>query len=416
MIHNINISDYTYDLPGERIAKYPLTERDGSKLLLYNKGKISHTVFRELPGLVNQETLMVFNDTRVLQARLRFEKQTGARVEIFCLEPYDPADYNLAFQKTSGSAWKCLVGNARKWKTGPLQMEMQIGGRRLRMMAEKTGREKDAFLIRFRWEPAEIPFGRILEQAGTTPIPPYLNREAEDSDKYTYQTVYSRTDGSVAAPTAGLHFTETVLKEMALRGIPMLELTLHVGAGTFQPVIANELRDHPMHAEHFFIHRSSIETLMNHKGKILAVGTTTTRVLESVYRMGIRLMGARPQMDTGFQADRGYFLDQWEAYRLPRKDRRSSLETLLSHMDENGIELLEGITRLMIVPGYEFGMVDRLLTNYHQPRSTLLLLVAAFIGKDWRRVYDYALKNDFRFLSYGDSSLLIPGSGNGASS
>jgi S-adenosylmethionine:tRNA ribosyltransferase-isomerase len=416
MIHNINISDFTYDLPAERIAKYPLAERDGSKLLVYERGKISHTVFRGLPGLIDQDTLMVFNDTKVILARLKFEKQTGARVEIFCLEPHERADYNLAFQKTSDSEWKCLVGNARKWKGVPLQMELQIEGRQLRLMAEKTGREKDAFLIRFRWEPADIPFGRILENAGTTPIPPYLNREAEKADRTNYQTVYSRANGSVAAPTAGLHFTDSVLKEIAGRGIPTLELTLHVGAGTFQPVIAHKLSDHPMHAEHFFIHRSSIETLLNHKGKILAVGTTTTRVLESIYRMGTRLIGAHPQMDTGFPADREYFLDQWEAYRLPRKDRRTSLEMLLSHMDENRIELLEGLTRLMIVPGYEFGMVDRLLTNYHQPRSTLLLLIAAFIGEDWRLVYDYALKNDFRFLSYGDSSLLIPGSGKGASS
>jgi S-adenosylmethionine:tRNA ribosyltransferase-isomerase len=402
MTNAIDLHDYTYDLPEERIAKYPVNPRDSSKLLLYDKGRISDRIFSELPDLLDKNTLLVFNDTRVVQARLKFDKKTGSRIEIFCLEPYEPADYNMAFQKTSESVWKCLVGNARKWKSGSLQMDIKANGKQLSLTAEKTGREKDAFLIRFRWEPADMVFADILENAGNTPIPPYLKREAEYNDRNTYQTVYSRIEGSVAAPTAGLHFTEGVLAKIAERGIPSMELTLHVGAGTFQPVIAGDLGAHPMHAEHFYISRGSIESLLRHKGSILAVGTTSTRVLETIYRLGICLAQKDPAPGPPF------FLDQWDAYRLPEQERDQSLGNLLGYMDRKHIDAIEGLTRLMIVPGYKFGMVDRLLTNYHQPRSTLLLLVAAFIGKDWRRVYDHALENDFRLLSYGDSSLLIP--------
>lgn len=404
MTRNINIADYTYDLPDERIAKYPLKSRESSKLLVYDRGKISDRIFNELPDLLDEDTLLVFNDTRVVQARLRFEKRTGSKIEVFCLEPNNPRDYNIAFQKTSDSVWKCLVGNAKKWKDGALQMDLQVKGKPLRLMVEKAGRDKDAFLIRFSWKPGHIAFGDILDNAGKTPIPPYLNREAESSDKETYQTVYSRINGSVAAPTAGFHFTGRMLEEIASRGIPRLELTLHIGAGTFQPVISRELNDHPMHAEHFSVSRSSIECLLRHRGDIMAVGTTSTRVLESIYWIGVRLM------TEDIPEDGRFFLDQWDAYKLPEQDRNKSLERLLDFMDEKGIESVEGLTRLMIVPGYRFGMVDRLLTNYHQPRSTLLLLVAAFIGDDWRKVYEYAMNHDFRFLSYGDSSLLIPSS------
>ncbi|HEC44917.1 MAG TPA: S-adenosylmethionine:tRNA ribosyltransferase-isomerase [Bacteroides sp.] len=398
----VNISDYTYDLPEERIAKYPLSNRDSSKLLVYKEGSISQRIFRELPELLKEDTLLVFNDTRVVQSRMKFQKQTGSRIEIFCLEPYDPADYNLAFQSGSGTTWKCFVGNAKKWKDGVLHMHFQIRGKDVRLSALKAGRDKDAFLIRFDWDPAEVAFGEILENGGDTPIPPYLNRDAEKSDKNTYQTVYSRLDGSVAAPTAGLHFTDDLLAEISAMQIKKTELTLHVGAGTFQPVIADEIGDHPMHAEHFFISRSSIESLLNHEGNIMAVGTTSTRVLESIFWLGIRLGGEDPG------ASAPLFLDQWDAYGIEPGDRKSSLENLLGYMDRHGLDSLEGITRLIIVPGYSFRVVDRLLTNYHQPRSTLLLLVSAFIGEDWRRVYDFALKNEFRFLSYGDSSLLIP--------
>ena len=402
MIEHIQIKDYTYDLPQERIARYPLSRRDASRLLVYKEGEIFHRTFRELPQLLDRDTLMVFNDTRVVQARLKFRKTTGSVIEIFCLEPHDPADYNLAFQKTSDSVWKCLVGNAGKWKEGSLMLDLEPEGKKIRLWAEKTGREKDAFLIRFRWEPWDIPFGDILKAAGKTPIPPYLNREEEKTDRETYQTVYSRFDGSVAAPTAGLHFTDSVLEEIARRGISRLNLTLHVGAGTFQPLSSGKLVDHPMHAEHFYVSRDSLETLIEHKGPVTAVGTTSTRILESIYWLGAGLSERRPADGSPV------FLDQWDAYRFRGADKNESLEKLLGYMHANSIETLEGVTRLMIVPGYRFRMVDRLITNYHQPNSTLLLLVAAFIGNDWRRVYDYALNNGFRFLSYGDSSLLIP--------
>ncbi len=339
---------------------------------------------------------------------MKFEKSTGSKIEIFCLEPFEPGDYNLAFQASSESVWKCLIGNAKKWKTGPIQLYLSSGDKQIKLEAEKTGREKDAFLVRFSWE-ADISFGEILEAAGKTPIPPYLDREAELSDKQSYQTVYSRIDGSVAAPTAGLHFTGPLLETIAARNIPMLNLTLHVGAGTFQPVSADKLEDHPMHAEHFYINRQSIESLLNHTGRILAVGTTSTRILESLYWLGSRLESGKDSEDSGRGSDNSsLFIDQWEAYKLPSIERRKSLENILQYMNDKGLESLEGITRLMIVPGYRFRMVDRLLTNYHQPNSTLLLLVAAFIGEDWKKVYDFAMENEFRFLSYGDSSLLIP--------
>jgi len=411
MQSSINIRDYSYHLPEEKIAKYPLSARESSKLLVYRQGDINTRIFREITELIEDDMLLVFNDTRVVQARLKFKKPSGAKIEVFCLEPHDPADYNLAFQKKSESVWKCLVGNARKWKTGPVIMDLQTGSKQMRLKAEKTGREKDAFLIRFTGVNEGISFGEILEAAGKTPIPPYLDRESESSDRDTYQTVYSRTEGSVAAPTAGLHFTDALLNEISSRNIPMLNLTLHVGAGTFQPVSTEKLEEHPMHSEHFYINRSSLEALLKHKGRMLAVGTTSTRILESLFWLGARMGSDASQghiQNHGTSPGNELILDQWEAYNIPETGRKQSLENLLEYMDKKDLESIDGKTRLMIVPGYTFRMVDRLLTNYHQPNSTLLLLVAAFIGGDWRRVYDYALNNDFRFLSYGDSSLLIP--------
>ncbi len=399
---SINIAEYTYPLPDEKIAKYPLQSRDSSKLLVYNQGVITEHTFSHIPDLIDEDTLLVFNDTRVVQARLKFDKETGSKIEVFCLEPHEPADYNLAFQSRTESVWKCLVGNANKWKDDPIYLNIDTGSKRLRLEARKTGRVKDAFLVHFSWEGEEFSFGEILEEAGKTPIPPYLDREAEVSDKITYQTVYSKIDGSVAAPTAGLHFTGPLLEEIANRNVRILNLTLHVGAGTFQPVSAKKLEDHPMHAEHFFIHRSSLEVLLNNTGKIMAVGTTSTRILESLYWLGVRIESMSESIE------KTLFLDQWEAYKLPLIDKRKSMENLIRYMDRIGLESVEGMTRLMILPGYRFNMVDRLLTNYHQPNSTLLLLVSAFIGEDWRKVYEYALNNEFRFLSYGDSSLLIP--------
>ncbi len=395
-----------YILPENFIAKYPLTQRNSSKLLIYNGGKISHQVFSDLPSLISPNVLMVFNDTRVVQARLLFEKSTGSKIEIFCLEPHDPAEYYQAFQKTSESTWKCLVGNAKKWKSGSLVMQVDLGDnihkQGISLHAEKTGRDKDAFLIRFKWDPEDVAFGDILEKAGHTPIPPYLKREAEPGDKQTYQTVYSLINGSVAAPTAGLHFTDAVLEQIDRKGINRLNLTLHVGAGTFQPVSTDDPAKHLMHAEHFYVSRRTLKALLDHKGDIMAVGTTTTRVLESLYWLGLKLASGKRSEKSPI------FLDQWEAYDISPGHRADSLQQLLSYMEENGLEIMKGITRLMIIPNYKYRMVNQMITNFHQPGSTLLMLVAAFIGEDWKKIYDYALKNDFRFLSYGDSSLLIP--------
>ena len=402
MIGSIKIDEYIYSLPEDRIAKYPLAGRDGSKLLVYDRGQLSRSLFRELPDLLSPEMHMVFNDTRVVQARLGFEKTTGSRIEIFCLEPYDPADYNLAFQCRGSVLWKCLVGNAKKWKEGQLEKRVQTGVRRFILKATRAGRDKDAFLIRFDWEPAELNFGEILNAAGTMPIPPYLNRKAEEADKNTYQTVYSRVEGSVAAPTAGLHFTDPVLREIADSEIRMTNLTLHVGAGTFQPLISGRLEDHPMHAEHLYVKRQAIEELLDQKNDLLSVGTTTTRVPETIYWLGCKIK------HMGDPRPGPLFLDQWEAYSMPDLSREISLGHLLEFMNKSGLDHLEAVTRLMIVPGYTFRMCDRMITNFHQPKSTLLLLVAAFIGEDWREVYRYAMENDFRFLSYGDSSILVP--------
>jgi S-adenosylmethionine:tRNA ribosyltransferase-isomerase len=395
-----------YILAENFIAKYPLAQRNSSKLLIYKGGKISHQVFSDLPSLISPNVLMVFNDTRVVQARLLFEKSTGSKIEIFCLEPHDPAEYYQAFQKTSESTWKCLVGNAKKWKSGSLVMQVDLGDnihkQGISLHAEKTGRDKDAFLIRFKWDPEDVAFGDILEKAGHTPIPPYLKREAEPGDKQTYQTVYSLINGSVAAPTAGLHFTDAVLEQIDRKGINRLNLTLHVGAGTFQPVSTDDPAKHLMHAEHFYVSRRTLKALLDHKGDIMAVGTTTTRVLESLYWLGLKLASGKRFEKSPI------FLDQWDAYDISPGHRADSLQQLLSYMEENGLEIMKGITRLMIIPNYKYRMVNQMITNFHQPGSTLLMLVAAFIGEDWKKVYDYALANDFRFLSYGDSSLLIP--------
>jgi len=406
IVPTLHMESLNYILPENYIAKYPLTRRNSSKLLIYDHGRITDQVFRDLPSLIQPNVLMVFNDTKVVQARLLFEKSTGSRIEIFCLEPHEPAEYHQAFQQTSESTWKCLVGNAKKWKSGSLNMEVDLGPGNplssITLQAEKQGRDKDAFLIRFCWDPGNVSFGEILERVGHTPIPPYLKREAEPGDKQTYQTVYSLIEGSVAAPTAGLHFTDAVLEQIDRKDIKRLNLTLHVGAGTFQPVSTDDPAKHSMHAEHFYVSRRTLQALLDHVGDIMAVGTTTTRVLESLFWLGIKLSDSKQSGTTRM------FLDQWEAYNISPGNRSESLRQLLRYMEENDLEIIEGITRLMIIPGYTFQMVDRMITNFHQPGSTLLMLVSAFIGTDWKKVYEYALGNDFRFLSYGDSSMLIP--------
>lgn len=393
---NIPITNYDYPLSTDRIARYPLAEREQSKLLVYDAGNISAHVFRDAPALLQAQDQLYFNVTRVVQARLIFRKQTGGRIEIFILEPHDPSDYQVAFSSMEPVQFTCLVGNARKWKLGPLRM--QVGD--IALEAKQVGRADDKFIIRFAWNSKHISFGEILEQAGTTPIPPYLDREAEEQDARTYQTVYARQNGSVAAPTAGLHFTQEVLEELDDRGVQRHDLTLHVGAGTFIPVKEENAADHPMHAELVTVDRGVLESLLRGQCTV-AVGTTSTRTLESLYWLGVKSFE-----DPSFSFER-LILDQWDAYALvDHLTQEKAIGSLLDHMDVAGLDSFSFQTRMMITPGYEFRVIDGLFTNFHQPKSTLLLLIAALVGEDWRKIYEYALKNGFRFLSYGDGSLL----------
>jgi len=401
---NIDLNNYTYALPESRIARYPLSQRSDSNLLIYKQGSISHQGFSELPALLEKGSSLVFNNTRVIQARLSFRKSTGARIEIFCLEPLDPSDYQLAFQSKGQSTWLCLVGNAKKWKSGPVFLDLMLGDQQLRLEARLVQRKEDGFEVKFQWQNPEISFGEIIENSGSTPIPPYLNREAELSDKERYQTVYSRNDGSVAAPTAGLHFTPELLSQLEQRGIRQDHVTLHVGAGTFVPVKEQNARDHSMHSELVVIRRSFLEQWEKHAERRIAVGTTSTRSLESLYWLGVKLMSAKPGITQKLE------LKQWDHESLPQDVSLSrSLKKLLAYCRQHQLEDIQFPTSLMIVPGYEFKTIRGLLTNFHMPGSTLLMLIAALIGEDWKKVYDYALENNFRFLSYGDSSLLLPG-------
>lgn len=393
---HIPISEYDYALPDDRIARYPLEERSRSKLLAYDSGAIETRVFRDAPALLREGDHLYFNATRVVRARLVFRKETGGRIEIFILEPKKPADYQLAFSSRESVIFTCLVGNAKKWKQGPLRM--RIGN--LTLEAWQAGRSDDKFLVRFDWNARNVSFGEILEQAGSTPIPPYLDREAEEQDTATYQTVYAKQDGSVAAPTAGLHFTSQVLSEMDGRGVQRHELILHVGAGTFIPVKEENAADHPMHAELVSVDRQLLESLKGDHRNI-AIGTTSVRTLESLYWLGVRA-----HEDPSFSFEQLY-LDQWDAYAPGlQPGRKESFGKLLEKMEEAGLERFSFRTRIMITPGYDFRVVDGLFTNFHQPKSTLLLLIAAFVGEDWKKIYAYALDQGFRFLSYGDGSLL----------
>lgn len=404
---HIQIKDFNYDLPDGRIAKYPLEERDSSKLLVYDKGNISHGTFRSLPERLPGGALMVFNNTRVIRARLHFRKETGARIEIFLLEPAAPAEYQENFITRGGCSWYCLVGNMKKWKDGELTRDMEVEGRHVRLHATRTGTHGTSQEIRFSWD-GDAAWAAILEAMGELPIPPYLNRETEESDLRTYQTVYGKVKGSVAAPTAGLHFTQRVLDDLDARGIEREEVTLHVGAGTFKPVKSDEIGGHDMHTEHIAVHRHTIERLIAHGGRAIAVGTTSVRTLESLYYMGVNAMlpGKAAETDDGEELH----VSQWMPYdgSLPRPGTAEALEALLAYMDRHGMDVLHSSTQIIIAPGYSYHVVMMMVTNFHQPQSTLLLLVSAFIGDDWHRVYDYALENGFRFLSYGDSSLLIP--------
>lgn len=405
----IDMERYRYDLPEERIAKYPLERRDDSKLLLYRKGVLEHRHFSGLPGALPPGSWLVFNNTRVIQARMLFSKDTGASIEIFCLEPSDPPEYQRSFLSRSGCTWKCLVGNARKWKAGPVTRSVERYGQRFSVQARLMERLDDHHLVHFTWDDQGLSFAEVLEMAGSTPIPPYLNRSAEEKDRDRYQTVYSRNNGSVAAPTAGLHFTKELLNKLSSSGVRMEEITLHVGAGTFVPVKSRDAREHMMHAETASVSTSFLRRWRQETGGLIAVGTTTIRSLETLHWLGVRLAKGMLHQAAGREPDM-LFLDQWEDLDLPADvTLEQSLDGLLEHCHRHGLEQIRFSTRLMIVPGYTFRTISGLLTNFHLPGSSLLLLVAALIGADWRRVYDYALQHQFRFLSYGDSSLLIPG-------
>lgn len=409
---HIHISDYNYPLPDDRIAKFPIARRDQSKLLVYQKGKVGEDIFYHLPDYLPEGALMVFNNTKVIQARMHFRKvnangeHLGALIEVFLLEPAEPSDYELMFQTTGHCAWYCLVGNLKKWKEGTLSREIDINGDKVLVMATRGPIHGTSHRIDFEWKTAggtPYSFAEIIDAMGELPIPPYLNRETQESDKTTYQTVYSKIKGSVAAPTAGLHFTPEVLAALDAHGIDREELTLHVGAGTFKPVKSEEIEGHEMHTEYISVRRSTIDKLIRHEGKAIAVGTTSVRTLESLYYMGVKVM-----RDANL-AEEQLHVCQWEPYDcscdVPAVE---ALKCLAAWMDARGLEVLHSSTQIIIAPGYVYKIVQMLVTNFHQPQSTLLLLVSAFVKGDWHKIYDYALSHDFRFLSYGDSSLLIP--------
>lgn len=400
---HIKISDYNYPLPDERIAKFPLPVRDQSKLLVYRHGEVSETRFTSLPDYLEAGELMIFNNTKVIQARLHFRKETGALIEIFCLEPIQPNDYVLNFQQTSHAAWLCMIGNLKKWKEGSLHKEMNVKGHTITLTATRGECRGTSHWVDFTWDNPEITFADILEVFGELPIPPYLNRETQESDKETYQTVYSKIKGSVAAPTAGLHFTERVLQALRDKGVDLEEVTLHVGAGTFKPVKSEEIEGHEMHTEYISVNRQTIEKLIAHGGKAIAVGTTSVRTLESLYYIGVTI-ASHP--DAGQEE---LHVRQWQPYEThPTMTTVESLQQILDYMKRHELEALHTSTQIIIAPGYTYHIVQKMVTNFHQPQSTLLLLMSAFVKGDWRTIYDYALAHDFRFLSYGDSSLLIP--------
>ena len=413
-IKNIKISEYNYPLPDERIAKFPLQQRDHSKLLIYNHGNVTEDVFYNLPSHLPKGVLMVFNNTKVIQARMHFRKAdangnpTGASIEIFLLEPVAPADYEQVFQCTGECTWLCLIGNQKKWKEGALKRVIEVNNTKLAVSVTKSigiGGQN----VRFCWSNSSISFAEIINAMGELPIPPYLNRKTEESDKTTYQTVYSKIKGSVAAPTAGLHFTKAVLDDLDAHGIDREELTLHVGAGTFKPVKSEEIGGHEMHTETICVKHQTIEKLLNHNCEAIAVGTTSVRTLESLYYMGCKILFS-PDI-----SEEELHVSQWEPYQGHRAEGKGqepsvkeSLSAILDFMDRRGLHELHSSTQIIIVPGYRYKIVKRLITNFHQPQSTLLLLVSAFVKGDWKRIYDYALAHEFRFLSYGDSSLIIP--------
>lgn len=406
-IRHIRIEDYNYPLPDERIARHPLADRAACKLLLRDcRGGISEHVFSELPSLLPEDSMLVYNNTRVINARLRFRKgenNDGALIEIFCLEPDTPADYAVSFASTGRCSWKCFVGNSKRWKDGTLSMPLGIEGEAVTLNATRLGREGNASVVEFSWDNPAVTFSQIISAAGEIPIPPYLNRSTEATDSTDYQTVYSHIDGSVAAPTAGLHFTDEIMAEISHRGIPRRELTLHVGAGTFQPVKSDEIGDHQMHSEFIAVPKNLIKELADTDRRVIAVGTTSVRTLESLYHAGKLIANGNWDGE----------VPQWAPYADTTEEYSAdisvcdALNAISAYLDNRGEDTFIASTRIIIAPGYRYRIVKGMVTNFHQPRSTLLLLVSAFTGGDWRPIYDYALANSFRFLSYGDACLLL---------
>jgi S-adenosylmethionine:tRNA ribosyltransferase-isomerase len=399
---NIDLEEYDYDLPDDRIAQYPLDERDMSQLLIYKGEKISKDVFRSIDDYLPSDSLLVFNNTRVIRARLIFRKDTGAEIEIFCLEPHAPSEYESSFKSFKPVEWICIIGNLKKWKRGLISASFFHNDTKYTFSAEKLSLDGDKCRVGFSWDCPEITFGDLIEIMGHVPLPPYINRKDEVADVYRYQTVYSSIKGSVAAPTAGLHFTDQIIKKLKDRGHKPAEITLHVGAGTFQPIKSKTISDHIMHCEHFSVTKETIELLLARQGRIIAVGTTSVRTLESLYWIGVKLCNDPSYYDSGLS------LGQWEPYNMnsdvPVKE---SMKALLLHLSASKISEINAITSIMIVPGYNFRMINGLITNFHQPKSTLLLLISAWTGKKWNDIYTFALENNFRFLSYGDSSILF---------
>ena len=399
---SIKIEDYNYNLPDNRIAKYPKNNRDASKLLIYKNTNISNDNFSNILSYLPPKSTLVFNNTKVIQARLKFEKETGAKIEIFCLEPITPSDYALAFQEKEKTSWKCIVGNSKKWKSGKLFKSINIDNKNIEISAERIEKFDSAQLIEFTWNNKDISFGELLDAMGRTPIPPYLNRDSEDIDTKRYQTVYSKHKGSVAAPTAGLHFTDKIIENLKDNDIDIEEITLHVGAGTFRPVKSETIDQHEMHTEHFIVTRKTIEAILNNIDNIISVGTTSIRTLESLHWIGVKIMS-----NYNISSDK-ISISQWEAYQLNQEiEVKESLKAIINYLNRNELEKLITSTQIMIYPGYKFKVINGMITNFHQPKSTLLLLIAAFIGDKWKNVYKYAMDNDFRFLSYGDSSILL---------
>ena len=400
---NISIQDYSYTLPEEKIAMFPLAQRDASKLLVYKAGKIEESVFTNIAAFISPQTLMVFNNTKVMNARIRFKKTTGAAIEIFCLEPQGIiTEYSSVMNSTKKMQWNCLVGGAAKWKNEVLQKNILVDGEPVILKAKLIEKLSDAYSIELSWNPTSHSFAAIIEAAGDTPLPPYIKRSTNAADSSRYQTIFAQQEGSVAAPTAGLHFTEEIFKNFATKNINKTFVTLHVGAGTFKPVKAATMQEHEMHAEYINVDESTIMQLKKNIGQIAAVGTTSLRTIETLYWLGVKTF-----LNSG---EKKLFLKQWDVYETPLASSNISatdaLNSLLAWMQQNNLKNIFTQTQLLIAPGYRFRMANMLVTNFHQPQSTLLLLVAAAIGNDWKRVYDYALQNDFRFLSYGDGNLI----------